>query len=43
MMNRIFAYEYECETKACFCKEESLCEAYPHIKISEGVRLKVAV
>ena len=41
MMNRIFAYEYECE--AVFCCEESFCEAYPHIKISKAVRLKIAV
>lgn len=42
-MNRIFAYEYMSECEAIFCCEESFCEAYPHIKISEGVRLKVAV
>ena len=39
MMNRIFAYEYECE--AVFCYEESLYNAYPQIKISESVGVKM--
>lgn len=43
MMNRIFAYEYMSESKVFFSCEESFVKAYPHIKISEGVRLKIAV
>ena len=43
MMNRIFAYEYMSECEAIFSCEESFCEAYPNIKISKAVRLKIAV
>ena len=43
MMNRIFAYEYMSESKVFFSCEESFCEAYPHIKISKAVRLRIAV
>ena len=42
MMNRIFAYVYMSESEVFF-SEESFCEAYPHIKISKAIRLKVAV
>ena len=43
MLNRIFAYEYMSECEAIFYCEESFCEAYPHIKISDCVRFKIAV
>ena len=36
MTNFIFAYEYVGEREAVFCCEESLNEAYPHIKISKN-------
>jgi hypothetical protein len=40
MLNRIFAYEYMSECEAIFYCEESFCEAYAHIKISESVGSK---
>ena len=40
MMNRIFAYVYMSESEVFF-SEESFCEAYPHIKISERVGIKM--